>query len=443
MKRKTVRKTHTLPARIFAVFCCVFLILPFAGCNLFSGSGNPSSEIGSFGEIPSETLPALSPAEIHALMEERTVSDAGRAHDQVSSVSEPNPGWEAPTPLLDFSSGLVLDIHNDEEFNAFMKHYLALRKTNFCFNACDGFTINNDVLLYRFSLPYVSTTWTELSDGKVYWDITIRYYPGTYIADAYFSGDTSSLEPDELKTYEIARDFIENKVLPEESFVKRERLIHDFICEKTVYSNPKTGEKVPRHCTAVGLLLDGKANCQGYTDCCNMLCRMAGMMSESQSGYGDGTPHVWNIIKVGRNWYSMDITYDDTTFQGDGSGYPGYLYFNAGKDILEVTHSLREKSELIPIKDESDENYFYYSDEFTDKAHVESEADAITQTARLLENSVVNNEKYVSVMAENCSLYSSDIVDPIQDEIKGAPSPITIHTFRAGSNTFILGEPLY
>ena len=35
MKRKTVRKTHTLPARIFAVFCCVFLILPFAGCNLF------------------------------------------------------------------------------------------------------------------------------------------------------------------------------------------------------------------------------------------------------------------------------------------------------------------------------------------------------------------------------------------------------------------------
>ena len=439
MKRKIGKNSHILSARILAVFCCVFLIFSFTGCDILSVLNEPSSEIPS-SEVPSETLPALTPAEIHALMEAQFPDDVGPVHDIVPS--DPDTGWDAPKPLLDFSSGLTLDIHNDEEFNEFMKHYLALRETNFSFNACDGYEINNDILLYRFSLPYVSTTWTELGDDKVYWEVSIEYYPGTYIADAYLSGDTSNLNTEELAVYEIAKDFIENEVLPEESIVKRERLIHDFICESTEYTNPKTGERVPRHCTAVGLLLDGKANCQGYTDCCNMLGRMAGMMVESQSGYGDGTPHVWNIIKVGKEWYSMDITYDDTTFHGDGSGHPAYIYFNAGKDILEFTHSLRENSELIPIKDESDENYFFYSNEFTDKALVNSEADAITQAARLLEKSVINNEPYISVMAVDCYLYSSDIVNPIQSEIKGAPSPITVYTYRVGGNTFILGEPL-
>ena len=442
MKIQKSKKLHKLPARILAVFFCACLLISLPGCTILPDFPEDPSEIPSSGITVPEDNPGTDPLIAHSFLEEAVAPEYINPHE---TVIIPETTWEAPKPLLDFSSGLTLEIHNDAEFNEFMEHFLSRRATNFSFYACNGYEINNDILLYRFSLPYVSTTWTQVTEDKVYWDITIRYYPGTYIADAYLSGDTSELDEDELKAYDIAKDFIENTVNKEESFLQKERLIHDFICEKTVYINPKTGEQVPRHCTAVGVLLDGEANCQGYTDCCNMLGRMAGMDVKSQSGFGDGTPHVWNIIRIDRNWYSLDLTYDDTTFEGNGDEYPAYIYFNAGKDILEATHSLRDGSELIPIKDVSDENYFYYSDEFPDGGRATGgEADAISKMGDLMANAIKNGYPYASLISENSYLYSYDIVDPIYDAMKskGVSDNINIHAYRAGSHTFIMGKLL-
>ena len=359
------------------------------------------------------------------------------------------PDWTAPEPMPDYSK-VVPEISDDGEFNHYMNYILENRIMSFDFYAKDGFSINNDVLLYRFSLPYVSTYCTETEDGD-YWHCFIEYYPGTKIADAYETGKFYGLTEEELEVAQMAVDFVENTVNPEPDVLVKERLIHDFICESTVYTNPGSNDPIPRYCTAVGLFLDGEANCQGYADAFNMLGRMAGLDVRSQSGSAGGSLHVWNIIKIDRKWYSMDVTYDDTTFNGEGYYHPAYIYFNAGKDILWETHSVPEANELIHVAEYSDLNYFYYSGTFADAGYsvgaVEAsqyEEDLIyaqSQIAKLLEDAYLNGYEYVSYLVRGRILYSGEIVNPIQSYIPGEPNPITVSTYQVGKNTYICGVP--
>ena len=91
-----------------------------------------------------------------------------------------------------------------------MDYILRNRIESFSFYAIDGFSIDNDLLLYRFSLPYVSTHWTKEEEGRVYWNVFLMYYPGTKIADVYEAGNISGLTTEEIMVHEIAKDFIEN-----------------------------------------------------------------------------------------------------------------------------------------------------------------------------------------------------------------------------------------
>jgi hypothetical protein len=332
-------------------------------------------------------------------------------------------------------------IHNDDEFNILMLDRLKKRSDHVEMYADNGYTINNDLLLYRYSLPYVSTDSLVMEGNREYWNIYISYYPGTLIADAYKKNDYMDLNEDERRTFEIALDFVRDKVNPEPNDVKKEKLIHDFICESTYYTNPASDDPIPRHCTAVGLLLDGYANCQGYADCFYMMCTMAGLTVDKQSGSAEGNLHVWNIVKLSGKWYSMDLTFDDTTFYEDGSGYPAYIYFNSGKDILLRTHSVPAENELIEIEDASDENYFYYSSLFELKGFGSDEDTAKHEVAAMLENCHERGENYVSYMLEGSRVDSYDIVNEIKSYIPGDPARITISTFHVENNTYILGEP--
>lgn len=362
----------------------------------------------------------------------------------VSVPSEPEPfiPTEAPMDVTDLEYDTEIPvIHNDKEFNVLTNYHLRKRGEEFEFYAEDGFTIDNDLLLYRFSLPYVSTTSLTMEDNREFWTVYLYYYPGTLIADAYLTGDTSALSDEEIITYYAALDFIQNHVDPEPDVLKKEKLIHDFICESARYTNPPSSDMIPRHCTAVGLLLDGYANCQGYADCFDMLARMAGLKVDKQSGSAEGNLHVWNIINIEGNWYSMDITYNDTTFFPDGSGYPAYIYFNSGKDILLSTHSVPKDNELIPIIARTNDLYYYYNNSFSLKGSASDPTLAKEDLAGLLEECYEKGEKYVSYYVPGSILESSAIVNEIQSLIPGDPRRITITTYHVRNNTYILGEP--
>ncbi|MBR6094636.1 MAG: hypothetical protein IKP92_06420 [Lachnospiraceae bacterium] len=438
MKKKN--RKNRITTRMGAVLLSlVFVCSLLSGCNLKSGL---PAEILSLIEESSE--PVSTEITTSEPLPEETPGEDPFNPDSAFFYNTPDPVWEEPSAFHaeeKYSLDEVPDISNTEEFNEYFLFMMKNRQTSICFNAKNGFDVTTDILLYRFSTPYVSTARTVLDENTVYVDINIGYYPGILISDAYLNNDTSGLDSDELQTYNMAKEFIEKTVLPEKDLIVRERLIHDYICSKTFYSNPGSREHMPRYCTAVGLLLDGAANCQGYTDCFYMLARMAGFEVEKQSGYGNGGMHVWNIIKIKGEWRAMDVTFDDTSVTQMGTMYQSYAYFNAGWDIIEATHRVDDGNELIPVTPISDSTYFYYYGQFPDTGYSSDLELAKKEIAILLDNITPSYDSVVSYMIQENVVYSNDIYNEIKLKLTVKHPGLSIYCYRCGRHTFVCAAP--
>lgn len=105
--------------------------------------------------------------------------------------------------------------------------------------------------------------------------------------------------------------------------------------------------------TAEGAILNHLAVCEGYAKAFSYLCLQAGL--EEQLIYGtadDGTgvqTHAWNQVKVGNEWYNIDVTWDDPLMNGkvitDGSNIT-YEYFLVPDDPFLTTHTPEPSSSL-------------------------------------------------------------------------------------------------
>lgn len=68
--------------------------------------------------------------------------------------------------------------------------------------------------------------------------------------------------------------------------------------------------------TAYGALVNGKAVCDGYAHAFQLLCSKMGIacsIIEGTSDFNDGKEegHMWNCIKLGDDWYNVDVTWND------------------------------------------------------------------------------------------------------------------------------------
>ena len=175
---------------------------------------------------------------------------------------------------------------------------------------------------------------THFTDGTVQMTCKITEYPGTRVANAYLSGDTSNLTAEEQNLYNIAVGIV-NEANKRSSEREKARYIHDVICD----SVKEFKNENERNKTAVGALIDGYAQCQGYSDAFYMLGLMSRLNVCRIGGYFNKEPHVWNWIMFsdGKS-YCVDVT----------NGYitkSDYL-FCATKERMEKTHSC--EWEIIP-----------------------------------------------------------------------------------------------
>jgi len=93
------------------------------------------------------------------------------------------------------------------------------------------------------------------------------------------------------------------------------KAIHDYLCRYTSYYyeaasssyNPDTAAMGHKPWTAYGCLVEHKCVCQGYT-----LALRCGLNRLGISGdYAMTSGHIWNTVKVGSDWYNVDVTSDD------------------------------------------------------------------------------------------------------------------------------------
>ena len=167
-----------------------------------------------------------------------------------------------------------------------------------------------------------------------------KLFPGTAIMLAEKSGDDSSLSDREKKTREEARKIA--KEANNKDPLLTAKYIHDWLCEKNVYTDDETTDEDD---TAIGAILNGEANCDGYTDAFYLIGSLAGLNVRYQHGdsYEKGfnfaiTPitHIWNLLEIDDEWRMVDVTWDDN---GDS---PTYVWFNVGQDVASLMHIWNE-----------------------------------------------------------------------------------------------------
>ena len=191
------------------------------------------------------------------------------------------------------------------------------------------------------------------------YDVELTPFPGDRIVDAYFTEDTSELTEDECLALEKAVELVQSAQLLAEDEWELEWMIHNILAEHITYSDADIYYDdpldQPRHLSVIGALLDGQANCQGYTDAFYTLASIAGFEVGRLSVETSDDPHMTNTILLDGNWYIVDVTYDDS-----GDDAVSYHLFNAGLDMVGSEYFWSEEVSPYEITEISDDHSYYY-----------------------------------------------------------------------------------
>ena len=258
-----------------------------------------------------------------------------------------------PNPDLHIDYASYPDIGDMVELRDHIAAQREQGKLEFSFIYSGTEEIDPGVVAQMADVCYVKMT----QEGNIC-HLEMTAFPGERIVDAYFSGKTDSLTQDERKVLEIAAEMVEDAQNQAENDWELELLLHDTLAERISYSDAdiyyEKPEDQPRHLSVIGGLLDGQANCQGYTDAFYTLASLAGFEVGRLSVETDTDPHMVNTICLDGSWYVVDLTYDDSN-----DALISYRLFNAGMDMIGEEYWWDEATEPNIIVANSDENSYY------------------------------------------------------------------------------------
>lgn len=127
--------------------------------------------------------------------------------------------------------------------------------------------------------------------------------------------------------------------------------IHDYISTHNEYDPDGVSGDVNAvddySFTAYGCLVNGVSVCQGMSDAFVLLCKNLGISAGMASS--ENMVHVWNFVKLGEEYYHLDITWDDSAeevglpFDGDNfldvKGFVSHQYFiKSDEQMLSLDH---------------------------------------------------------------------------------------------------------
>lgn len=123
--------------------------------------------------------------------------------------------------------------------------------------------------------------------------------------------------------------------------LERERVVHDMICDMATYNALK-----PSHQSAYSALVEGNSVCAGYSRAFQVACQKLGIICYYVTGVANGEEHAWNIVRIGGNYYNVDITGDDTI--NETLNTYSYQYFNVSDGEIAHNHIRSELSAKLP-----------------------------------------------------------------------------------------------
>lgn len=124
--------------------------------------------------------------------------------------------------------------------------------------------------------------------------------------------------------------------------LERERFVHDMICDMSTYNSINNS-----HQSAYSALVEGNSVCAGYSRAFQIACQSLGITCYYVTGVANGEEHAWNIVKIGGNFYNVDITGDDTI--NEALHTYSYQYFNVSDVAIAHNHVRSDLSAMLPI----------------------------------------------------------------------------------------------
>lgn len=121
------------------------------------------------------------------------------------------------------------------------------------------------------------------------------------------------------------------------------KFVHDWIVKNTDYSN--TGAAYESE--ADGPIVYGSALCEGYSKAFMYFAQSLGFECVCAIGFAGGVDHMWNMVKLGGQWYNVDATWDDP-IMSDGSNTLRHKYFLISDRQIKQDHSFDTRFFSLP-----------------------------------------------------------------------------------------------
>lgn len=121
---------------------------------------------------------------------------------------------------------------------------------------------------------------------------------------------------------------------------EKELFLHNYIIDNCSYKNVSNNPKI---FTSYGCLIDKIAVCEGYSKAMQILLCNCGVECKTVAGIGNGEPHMWNMVKIGGDWYHLDVTWDSADKNSR------YMYFNVDDKTIKKNHSIGEQFQVAGL----------------------------------------------------------------------------------------------
>ena len=197
--------------------------------------------------------------------------------------------------------------------------------------------------------------------GKTGYEVT-TYRLGTELRRITFTG-TWTLESDEVLSRRAQLEaaaalWLEGLPDGTDDFEKV-KYIYDELILRTEYEQGSADSQ-----TICSVLLNQRSVCQGYAKTFQYLCQLAGIPAMLVTGDVNGEGHAWNIVFLDGDWYYIDPTWGDASYQREeGEETPAltetvnYDYFCVTTQEIERTHSM-DDNQLLPVCNAVQDQYY-------------------------------------------------------------------------------------
>lgn len=211
-----------------------------------------------------------------------------------------------------------------------------------------------------FDRDYPTSFWRDIQFGTVFWrpDNTNQSYcifvlkststttPLDVRAQGYRTPDDirAGIATLNERVSFIKAEYAKSDLAAQKSDYSRVKFYNEWLCENNEYNTsfPHIDQNAnPDVWSAMSALVGRKGNvgpvCEGYSRAMKVLCDSDGIGCVLVDGHAPKAgPHMWNYVRMGSNWYGVDVTWNDSGAGESSANIEQYLL--KGSQPFETTH---------------------------------------------------------------------------------------------------------